>query len=81
MNGLFIPHCKLTYGSRCFAHIQGADCGIIYLKMFRQSKVLTPLNLVFKIIFSKVSIYSLTNFAKNDLLTLLPVLQISVFIQ
>ena len=55
-------------------HRLGADCGIIYLMMFRQPEVLTPLNLVFEIIFSKGSSYSLANVAKNDLLTLLPVL-------
>ena len=58
----------------------GADCGIIYLMMFRQPKVLTPLNLVFEVIFSKGSSYSFANFAKNRLLTFLPVLHISVFI-
>ena len=43
--------------------------------------MLTPLNLVFEIIFSKVSGHFPANFAKNHLLTLLPVLQICVFIQ
>ena len=62
-------------------HRLGANCGIIYLMMCRQPKVLTPLNLVFEIILSKVSIYSPANFARNHLLTLLPVLHISVFIQ
>ena len=61
-------------------HRLGADCGIIYLMMFRQLKMLTPLNLVFEIIFLKGSSYSLANVAKNDLLKLLPVLHISVFI-
>ena len=47
-------------------HRLGADYRIIYLMMFRWLKVLTPLNLVFEIIFSKGSRYSLANVAKND---------------
>ena len=79
VNGLFIPHCKSTYGSRCFAQI-GSRQWNNHLMMFRQLQVLTPLNLVFEIIFSKGNSYSLANVAKNKLLTLLPVLHISVFI-
>ena len=42
VNGLFIPHCKSTYGSRCFAQI-GSRLWNNHLMMFRQLQVLTPL--------------------------------------
>ena len=81
VNGLFIPHCESTYGSRCFAQIGSRQWNNLPNDvMLRQPKVLTSLNLVFEIIFSEGSSYSLANVAKNNLFTLLPVLHLSVFI-
>ena len=79
VNGLVIPPCKSTYGSRCFAQI-GSRLWNNLPNDVQTAKSVDTFKSGFRYIFSKGSSYSLSNVAKNDLLTLLPVLHISVFI-